>query len=379
MNASRSLGVDVLVLGGGPAGASAACVLSRGGASVVLAERSNYDRFRVGETLPPEANALLARLGLAGVLGRDGHLRSPGTVAAWGQGEPHENDFIFSPYGHGWHLDRRRFDESLSLAAAEAGAERLTGARAISCGRGTRRRWVVALDTPASPLTIDAQWVVDATGRAGWFARSRGVARRVYDRLVAVVGVLDDTGGSDPRTFIEAMPDGWWYASALPDGRAIAAFFTDSDLHDLRPVAAGALWADRLAASALVGDRLATGRAVAAPRVVACSTTKATRATGDGWLAVGDAARAIDPLSSLGISWAITSGIEAAGVVLVADTAGAAGRHESDWEERFVDYLKIRRRYYSGVSRWSDAPFWRRRSVEPAALRRHDALNPNTT
>src|SRR4051812_15159717 len=130
MAAPRSFDVDVLVLGGGPAGASAARALACGGASVVMAERSAYDRFRVGETLPPEANVLLARLGLAGLLGEGGHLPSPGIVASWGSSEPLENDFIFSPHGHGWHLDRRKFDESLARAAAEAGAECLTGARA---------------------------------------------------------------------------------------------------------------------------------------------------------------------------------------------------------------------------------------------------------
>jgi flavin-dependent dehydrogenase len=372
----RPIEVEVLVLGGGPGGASASLALARVGVSVMLAERTAYDRFRIGETLPPRAKPLLARLGPAGSLAEAGHLPAPGIVAAWGSDVAHENDFIFSPHGHGWHLDRCRFDESLARAAAEAGAEWLVGARAVTCRKGDRLRWSIGLDTPAGPSIVGANWVIDATGRARWFARSRGVARRVYDRLIAVVAILDDAGRDDPRTFIEAMPDGWWYVSALPADRAIAAFFTDSDLHDLRPDTIGPLWDARLSASRLASRRIADARPIGAPRVVVCSTMKADRATGDGWLAVGDAARTIDPLSSQGISWAIASGLDAASLVIADDPTAATGHHEDEWEGRFRDYLTARRDYYASERRWPDSPFWRRRSARSEPLHRATAVSP---
>ena len=360
--------LDVLVLGGGPAGAAAARALAGAGAAVAVAEQSSYDRFRVGETLPPEANILLGRLGLSGLLSDSCHVPSPGIVAAWGSEAPRENDFIFSPYGHGWHLDRRRFDESLAESAAAAGAELISKARAIRCERDDRRGWIVVLATPAATVTVNARWIVDATGRAAWLARSQGVPRRTYDRLVALVSVLDDSERADSRTFIEAMADGWWYVSALPNRRAIAAFFTDFDLHDLRAPVATALWNARVNASRLVRGRLLGTRPVTNTRVVACATSQAVRAAGDGWLAIGDAARAIDPLSSQGISWAIASGLDAATVAL-ADRSAAAARYESEWDDRFRDYLTTRRMYYTAERRWPDAPYWRRRSAEPVPLR----------
>ena len=362
------LSVDVLVLGGGPSGASAAWRLASAGASVAIAERSDYGRFRIGETLPPEANALLAELGLNGSLGDNCHLTSPGTVAAWGSDLPHENDFIFSPYGHGWHLDRCRFDESLARSAAKAGAKLIPETRALSCERTNRGGWCIALATPDHTITATARWVIDATGRSCWFTRSQGVAKRTFDRLIALVTVLEDSERPDPRTFIEAMPDGWWYVSALPGNRAIAAYFTDSDLHDLRSGAAESLWNNRLGASRLASDRLLGTRRIDNPRVVSCATAKLNRAAGDGWLAVGDAARSIDPLSSQGISWAIASGCDAAKVVLNANPDPASARNEADWDDRFRDYLTTRQSYYASERRWPDAPFWRRRSVEPATL-----------
>jgi flavin-dependent dehydrogenase len=368
MTELSSANVDVLVIGGGPAGASAAWALASAGVPVALAERSDYGRFRIGETLPPKVNVLLARLGLNASLGKAGHLPSPGVVALWGSDRPHENHFIFSPYGHGWHLDRRRFDESLAGLAAKAGAELIPKARAVSCERKSTGGWIVILTTPDSTITANARWVIDATGRSGWFTRLQGIAKHSYDRLIALVALLDDPARSDPRTFIEAMPDGWWYVSALPNNRAIAAYFTDSDLHDLHVGAAESLWRSRLGSSRLASERLLSTQRINGPRVVSCATTRASLAGGDGWLAVGDAARTIDPLSSQGISWAITAGCDAASVVLDVDPGPASARHETEWDERFLDYLVTRRNYYSSERRWTDAPFWRRRSVEPVPL-----------
>jgi flavin-dependent dehydrogenase len=367
MSDRRVLDVDVLVLGGGPAGAAAARVLATAGASVVMAERSSYDRFCVGETLPPQANLLLARLGVAELLGEAGHIPSPGIVSAWGSDEPHENDFIFSPYGQGWHLDRRRFNESLAHSAAAAGAEVISDARVFRCQRGGRRGWHANLATRAATFMVEAQWIVDATGRAGWLSRSLGIAKLTYDRQVALVRLLDDAEHADPRTFIEAMADGWWYVSALPGRRAIAAFFTDFDFHDLRAAAAKSLWSVRLAASRLASDRLSHARALTPTSVIGCATSQASRAAGDQWLAVGDAARSVDPLSSQGISWAIASGLDAASVVL-ADDPSVAARNEAAWNQRFQDYLATRRSYYAAERRWSDAPFWHRRSSKAAPI-----------
>jgi len=362
------LSVDVLVLGGGPAGACAAKTFATAGASVAFVERSDYGGFRIGETLPPEANVLLAKLGLAGSLGDECHLSSPGSVAAWGRDLPHENDFIFSPFGHGWYLDRCRFDESLAGLAALAGAEQITKANAITCESTRDGDWCVALTTSVRAINVTARWVIDATGRSCWFTRSQRVTRRSFDRLIAVVAVRDDCEQPDPRTFIEAMPDGWWYVSALPGNRVIAAYFTDFDLHDLRSDTADSLWNSRLSTSCLARDRLEGTRRIDGARVVSCATTKLTRAVGDGWLAVGDAARTIDPLSSQGISWAIASGCDAANAVLSADPGLASARYEAEWDDRFRDYLASRQLYYATERRWPDSPFWRRRSVEPVPL-----------
>src|SRR5205809_235103 len=111
---------DVLIVGGGPAGTTAASVLAGRGRDVVVVEKSDYTASPVGETLPPAANPFLRRLGVIDQMERDGHLPSPGTISAWGSSEPYTNDFLFDPDGDGWHVHRARFDAMLARRAIGA-------------------------------------------------------------------------------------------------------------------------------------------------------------------------------------------------------------------------------------------------------------------
>src|SRR5436305_1597309 len=106
--------VDVVVVGGGPAGATTALASARAGHRVALIERSRYDGVRVGETLPPATCLPLRRVGVWERFQADGHTSSPGILSVWGSDLPLDNDFLFNPYGHGWHVDRRRFDALLA-------------------------------------------------------------------------------------------------------------------------------------------------------------------------------------------------------------------------------------------------------------------------
>ena len=124
---------EAVVLGGGPAGAAAALALARAGREVLVIERSDYDQPRFGEMLSPAARRSLMALGVWEQFNAAGHAPAPAVSSAWGADELYQQHFIFNPYGHGWHLDRRRFDAMLAEAAQQAGASLCRRAQVNSC------------------------------------------------------------------------------------------------------------------------------------------------------------------------------------------------------------------------------------------------------
>jgi flavin-dependent dehydrogenase len=260
------------------------------------------------------------------------------------------NDFIFNPFGHGWHLDRARFDRSLAEEAEARGAALLVDARVAAAREGAR--WCVRGEAGGRALHLEADWLVDATGRAPFpFGPRR--RRRVADRLAAVIGVGRAARTLDGRTVVEAVEGGWWYAATLPGGRAIATLTTDPNLvgRDFRARFRRGLAATEVA-RVYLGD--VEDEEIS---VVECSTWLRAPVVADGLVAVGDAASTYDPLSSLGICKALEAGMRAArGIV-----AGCVNDYEAWTASSFASYLRTRARYYALEARWPDAPFWRPR------------------
>jgi flavin-dependent dehydrogenase len=355
--------LDALVAGGGPAGSAAALVLARAGRRVMLVESSaDREGLKVGESLPPAARPLLADLGLLERLEDDRHLRSYGTSAAWGSRRLVETDFVFDPNGHGWHLDRRRFDHTLRRAAAAAGAEVRSGAVVRVDGR-TDDGWRVRLNDGAE---LPARTLVDATGRRASLARGLGARRERHDRLVGVFGSAPAIAGdADARTLVEAAPDGWWYTALVPGRRRVAVLMTDADL-----VPPGARTPAGFAAALAMTEHVAL-RVAAGPietRTEPAHGSRLRPCCGDGWVAVGDAALAVDPLSSQGLMTALYTG--AAG----ACATDARLRGDRDALARYADrvgaigaaYARNRREAYLAETRWPGRRFWERRNRAPA-------------
>ena len=366
-------GRDFLVVGGGPAGAAVAIALARGGASVaVLTRPGRAGRPRVGETLPPTVVGPLARLGVWDSFRADGHVPAPGTVVCWGGERPYENDYVFSPYGNGWHLDRTRFDAMLLRAAVAAGASTHQVAPGDRVEFDGTTWWARVGDR-----LLRAPFAVGATGRAARIGRRRGADREDVDGLVGLVR-FGPAACSEPRTILEAAPDGWWYGAVLPRGRAVTAFFTDADL-----LPAGAAARERHCSEGLSGTRLVAGlmATTGCTRIHAAvaRTSVLSRCTGPHWLAVGDAARTLDPLSGQGLEVALTSAIRAAAALLGPCRSRGLVEFARETTAQQHGHLAGRTAHYRREPRWAASPFWRRRQRPPELVAgRRSGISANT-
>lgn len=370
---------EAVILGGGPAGATAAYSLARRGSRVLVIDRraptSRPPRPRVGEALPPAARPLLSDLGLLDLVQNGGHRRCVGNVSIWGKPTPTAHDFLRDPQGPGWHLDRRRFDEDLRGAAAEAGAT-VAAARTVATER-TDRGWTVRwLTMEGEERQARCRWMIDATGRGSVFARRLGCVRQRDDRLVAFVAHFRPTGDVDPdrdaRTWIEAAPDGWWYMAPLPSGHRVVACQTDYDLVDRPALRTRAGFLRHLDQAPNLQTLLSDGGYTldTSPRGVDACSGRLDRVAGEGWLAVGDAAISFDPLSSQGLLNALYTGLRGAEAVHAALTGKLDG--PADYTARIEDiyraYLSHRAIYYAAEGRWPNRPFWARRLAKRQAM-----------
>jgi flavin-dependent dehydrogenase len=363
---------EVAVVGGGPAGAMAALTMARLGCRAWLIEASHYDEPRLGETLPPSVEPLLARIGPWEAFASSHAVASYGNQSAWGGPDLLGQSFIFSPQGNGWHVDRRRFDSMLVEAAASAGATVLAGRQVVACISMSGGTWRLTLRSAGDRTKeLTARGVIDATGRRAALARWLGAKRRIYDHLVGVAALYRGPERDGGYTLVEATRAGWWYSAPVPPDKMMVMFMTDADLCKLTRCADPEIWDAQLARAEQTQRRVDRHQRLWKPRISSAVTHRLVRAChGRRWLAVGDAATGVDPLSSSGVLQAMLTG-QAAGEAMAYWINGTL-QPAKDYDERvdlnFKDYWVKRSAFYSAERRWSDAPFWRRRGLLPLNL-----------
>ena len=285
-----ALRTDCLVVGAGPAGLTAARLLALKGRTVVVADSGAAPTTRL-ELLAPASLATVAAVGLEHLLDDPAIARGClGIRRTRRSGERDYEDFLRHPCRVGHVVDRARFDERLRDEAVAAGVT-FCGLRAI--GVTPDRSVICRARDSASAKLVRAEIVVDATGRAAAIARRRGARVAARDRMVAELvedAAVDAT--ADSASWLDYRSDGstWSYRIRGPRGRV--------QTWRIRPSGTPA------------GDALLS---------VDASACILSEAAGEGWIAVGDAAMAFDPIASQGLFNALSSALVATGALLSAD------------------------------------------------------------
>ncbi len=297
---------DVLVIGGGPAGSSAATLLARWGHEVVLVDRPP-PRPPLAESLPPSTRGLLEAIGVLEAVGRGGFVPSTGNTVWWA-GQPRRVE-MFPGGRFGLQVERGRFDEMLRAAAIVAGAHAVRPATVLEVVSHDAMH-AVRLEQHGTQHVLEASWVLDCTGRSGLLARRWREETVASMRTVALARVLISEAGwslpDESHTLVESAPWGWGWSVPVDAARR---FFTVMFHPGASPIE-GDLeghFMRSLASLQGIGGVAARGRSDG--DVVACDASMyaASPVERNGVLAVGDAASFLDPLSSFGMKKALAS------------------------------------------------------------------------
>ena len=347
---------EVAVVGGGPAGSSAAAMLAKLGRDVLLVECEPFPRFHIGESLLPR-NADVFE-----ILGVREKIEAAGFVEKWGANFQTADgtleayvDFaraaeIEQP--RAWQVLRASFDSLLLEHAKSCGAKVERG-RVVSIDVDGGGATLVSRGADEAQRAIRVQCVVDAGGRQSILGRREG-RRRMEPRLdnVAIHAQYEGIPRKEGRRsgdirMVTRRDAGWSWFIPLDERVTSVGIVLPKSIHQRSGGAGAAECLDRYllempAARALLAD----ARRISEPRFDADYSYLADVHAGDRWVAVGDAAAFLDPVFSTGVLLGMEGGVAAARSIDDGLRANDLSRR------RFVAFEAEQRRRYEHFKRF---------------------------
>ena len=316
---STTYDFDFAVVGGGPAGSSAAITLAQLGHSVVLLEREHFPRFHIGESLLSTANDAFDALGVAERIEAAAFPEKWGARLYTHDGKSGRGvnfaDVSEVRRPQTYQVPRAEFDHILLQRARELGADVREGCQVVGCDFDAEGALVQVAD--ADNLRVRA--IVDASGRNGMIARKFSL--RTEEPLLANIAIfahyenvprLSDGGPNDIR--IVAREDaGWFWLIPISDRLMSVGVVLPTELYRQMPDGTPEERLERaLADTPVVAALMRDARRAWPVRVEKDYSYSASKYAGDRWILAGDAGFFLDPVFSTGVSVAMESGIEAA-------------------------------------------------------------------
>lgn len=329
---------------------------------MAIIEKTDHTNFRPGETLPPKINAIANLLAVDDLF--DQQRPSHANLCCWGSAELQENNFLTNPHGNGWHLNRNKFDALLIKHARQLGARIFSNCNIHSIDQEQSGDWYFILSFNNASQILKGIFAIDASGRSSTLVKRMGGKRIHHDHLIALSCIQENHSpeGSSNYTLIEAVENGWWYSADLPDNKLVVTYMTDADVYKEDYSKGQKVLQKQLAETKYTQARSEKIHS----RFVLSSASSfiASKLYGTGWSAIGDAAMAYDPLSSSGISRALSDGLQVATVIpqYLAGRRSVLEEFANSFMSRYQNYLHEKKRYYSLEKRWPNAQFWKRRS-----------------
>ncbi|HJV72159.1 NAD(P)/FAD-dependent oxidoreductase [Ideonella sp.] len=332
---------DVLVIGGGPAGSTAATLLARQGRRVVVVDKAHHPRFHIGESLLPSNVALFERLGLREEVERIG-------MPKWGIEfvSPEHAHHSFLEFGdawdksmpYAWQVRRSELDELMFRHAARAGAEAIEGCRVREVNFDADGADVLATLADGAERRWRARYVIDASGRDTLLAGQLGTKQKMAEHNSAALyghftGAERLPGKQAGNISIFWFRHGWFWFIPLADGATSVGAVCWPHYLKSRDKPLAEFFADTIALCPELQQRLAGATLVdGAVHATGNYSYRSRSCTGDHFALVGDAYAFVDPVFSSGVYLAMQ------GAFGVADLVAAR-------LDRPAEYAREQRRY----------------------------------
>ncbi|WP_157652898.1 NAD(P)/FAD-dependent oxidoreductase [Burkholderia ubonensis] len=353
---------DMVVVGAGPAGLCAALRLNQLGHRVLLVERSrSWPRPQIGEALTPGVRNIIDLLDANDALETVPILAGKPTRLRW------TSEAIETVAHDGAVVDRAAFDAALVRLAQARGVAVLRPASLVRVD-GRPGSWRVQIATSEGLPEVDATAVLDAQGRQSRREPQRLRAPRL-STLWAEIPASARGPGADRATRVDALPDGWMWGAALPSGRYRIMFTFDPSMRGDAPAREPETLLRRACARSALFEEMAGLRWCNAPSMCASTPYIDALAWQEGRVKLGDAAFALDPISSSGVEKAMRFSLQA--VIALNTWCRASNAMEQAlarrfYESRLVESAARHFAWSAGYYRqaWcGESPFWRGRST----------------
>lgn len=367
--ALETIHTDVVVIGGGPAGATCSTIVAQHGHQVHLFERERFPRFHIGESLIPETYWVLERLNMLDKMKGSHFVKKFSVQFVTDKGRLSEPFYFHDNKPHEcsqtWQVLRSEFDLLMLRNAAEHGVNVHEGTRVLEVlWEGTRAVGVKVEDEQGRQREVRAKVVVDASGQSSLIMSRLGL--RVWDNDLKKAALWTywenayrDTGKDEGATHVMQTQGkkGWFWYIPLHNNIVSIGIVADHEylFRGREGVDLETLYNEQVAMCPGLQPRLVNAKRAAPFRVAKEYTYRSTKVSGDGWVLVGDAFGFLDPLYSSGVLLALRSGSVAGDCISEAIKAGNTSEEQlGKWGPDFILGMNRMKRlvceYYDGFS-----------------------------